>query len=232
MNIPRYMAGSAVGPDGRWYVYGGIAQNGEAVPEVEYYDPATNAWTLLSYQYDLNNRQPGDPALTWPRGGFVGKTLWTIGGSIDLSGNSPYPIIKKMTPLPAGSIYLPFFRSGGLNNFAFATARFLPLNQAYAQNIASATDRYRFYRVIVPRSLSLEVNLAVPSGENLDLYVYNDNKFKWGESTSPFQGVGEQICLANLQAGNYYIMVRHVFPNVPVSSKFFITSAMTVANCP
>ncbi|MCA9874558.1 MAG: hypothetical protein KC441_12905, partial [Anaerolineales bacterium] len=66
MQVPRYFAHSSVGADGRWYVYGGIAQNGEAVPEVEFYDPSTNAWYLLNYQYDLNNRQPGDPSLVWP----------------------------------------------------------------------------------------------------------------------------------------------------------------------
>jgi N-acetylneuraminic acid mutarotase len=40
--IPRFGAGSAVGPDGRWYVFGGITGNNETVSEVEVYDPATN----------------------------------------------------------------------------------------------------------------------------------------------------------------------------------------------
>jgi len=232
MQVPRYFAHSDVGPDGRWYVYGGIAQNGEAVPEVEYYDPATNSWYLLNYEYDLNNRQPGDPALVWPGGGFVGEDLWTIGGSIDLSGASPYPLIKKMTPPPAGDYFFPIIMNGSGENFTFDTARYLPLNQAIGQNIASASDRYRFFQIRLPQATSIQLNLSVPSSANLDLFLYDNNKLKWGQSDLPFQGVAEQICLNNLQAGVYYLMVKHVFPNVPDSSQNFVVSALPVAHCP
>ncbi|MCP4416444.1 MAG: hypothetical protein GY805_07470, partial [Chloroflexi bacterium] len=40
MNIARFGAGSAVSPDGRWFVFGGQDYNFAAVPEVEVYDPA------------------------------------------------------------------------------------------------------------------------------------------------------------------------------------------------
>ncbi len=237
MQFPRYFAHSAVGSDGRWYVYGGVNVNAVSglsapVPEVEVYDPATNSWYLLGYLYDLNGRQPGDPPLIWPRGGAIGNTIWTIGGSIDFSGNSPYPTIKKMTIPPQGDLYLPFIASGSPENFAFATASYLPLAQVRSQNIASAANRYRFYQIHLPQTLSILVDLAVPSGEDLDLYLYDDNKVIWGFSDEPFQGVSERICLTNLPAGTYYIMAQHVIPNVPDSGKNFQVAAWPVASCP
>ncbi|MBK8984517.1 MAG: pre-peptidase C-terminal domain-containing protein [Chloroflexi bacterium] len=232
MQIPRYFAHGAVGPDGRWYVYGGIDVNGKAVPEVEFYDPTTNSWYLLDYLYDLNNRQPGEPALTWPRGGFVGNTLWALGGSFDYSGNSPNPLIKKMAIPIRGNLYLPVVASGSPENFTFATAHYLPLAQVRSQNIASATDRHRFYQINLSQGQSIRIDLTVPSGEDLDLYLYDGNKVIWGVSDAPFQGVAEQICLRNLQAGSYFIMVQHVIPNVPDSSKQFQAAVWPVAGCP
>src|SRR5690606_33348959 len=82
MNFNLYMADSVVGPDGRWYVYGGytvVLINGNPVPvylEIsERYDPETNTWQMLDNRFDLDN-----PARAWPRGDLAGNTLWVFGG--------------------------------------------------------------------------------------------------------------------------------------------------------
>ena len=50
LNTGRFAAGSAVGPDGRWYIFGGVglSQQGRFVPvhDTEVYDPSTNSSTI------------------------------------------------------------------------------------------------------------------------------------------------------------------------------------------
>ncbi|MBP6470340.1 MAG: hypothetical protein KBE23_12030 [Chloroflexi bacterium] len=230
MNFPRYFAHSAVGPDGRWYVYGGLDGTHKAVPEVEYYDPVDGGWHVLSYLFDLNNRYPNDPALVWPRGGFVGDSLWALGGSFDASGTQPNPIIKRMVP-PSGSVFLPLILTGERQNFTFSSAKILSLYQFFSQNIDSAANRYRFYSFFMTQPMALQVDLTVPATEDLDLYLYDDNKVKWG-SSEQFQGVPERICLNNLQPGKYYIMVKHVLPPTPDSNQSFTVVARSLPTCP
>jgi hypothetical protein len=231
MNVPRYFAHSAIGPNGYWYVYGGIDRLGKAVPEVEYYNPATNSWYIMGYEYDLNGRQPGEPALVWPGGGFVGNTLWSIGGSIDLSGNVLYPIVKKVTLKSAG-LYIPMVIYGSPENFTLETARLIPLNQVQWQNIASAESRHRFFQIKLPAQRALLVQLNVPDTEDMDLYLFDDNKRVWGFGENPFPGVAERICVNNLQAGTYYIGVEHIWPVQPDTAKKFGLLIRTLAQCP
>ena len=234
MNVPRYFAHSAVGPDGRWYVYGGLDGAGNAVPEVEFYDPANNAWHLLPYVYDLNGRQPlGLPAVIWPRGGFVGDKLWAIGGNF-LIGNTQQlnPSIYRMNSPKQGSLYLPILMAGSPENFTFATARPIFLDQIIAQSIVSVQDRYRFYELSMSVGSNLRLELVVPNAENLDLYLYNDNKVIWGQSSNPFPGTNEQICLNSLQAGRYFVVVERPLNPMPPTDHPFLLLARTVSICP
>lgn len=234
MNIPRYFTHSAVGPDGRWYVYGGLDGSGNAVPEVEVYDPASNTWRLLSFMYDLNGRQPGDPAIIWPRGGFVGDQLWSVGGHF-LIGNVQQlnPNIKRMNGPKQGSLYLPMLVAGSPENFTFATARPIAIDQIVSQSIVSVQDRYRFYELNMTVGSNLQIELVVPDSEDLDLYLYNDNKVIWGQSSSPFTGGYERICLNSLQPGRYFVVVeRPLNPLPPTPDRSFLLLARTVSLCP
>ena len=86
-NIRRFNAGSAVGPDGRWYVFGGttliVPTSGSPylapVATTEVYDPTTNTWTSLSQHYNLGSIDNNTPNRAWPRGGVVGDTIWVLG---------------------------------------------------------------------------------------------------------------------------------------------------------
>lgn len=231
MNVPRYFAHSSVGPDGRWYVYGGIDGSGSAVPEVEYYDLFSNSWHMLPYTYDLGGRRPLDPAIIWPRGGFVGNQLWSLGGSIDASGFVLYPVVRRVASPVQGDYFLPFLVGGSPDNFTMAGAQSVAWGQTVSQNIASTENRHRFYRLVLPQRRSVQIRLTVPDGQDLDLFLYDDNKFRWGASESPFPGIDEQICLNNLAAGTYYIGVQHFAPPNPDTNAQFQLVARSVASC-
>lgn len=234
MNVPRYFAHSAVGPDGRWYVYGGLDGTGNAVPEVEFYDPASNTWQLLPFMYDLNGRQPGDPALIWPRGGFVGNQLWSVGGNF-LIGNVQQlnPNVKRMNSPKQGSLYLPMLIAGSPENFTFATARPIFIDQVVSQGIESVQNRYRFFELNMAVGSNLQIELIVPDTDDLDLYLFNDNKVIWGQSDNPFPGDDERICLNSLLPGRYFVVVeRPLNPLPPTPDRSFLLLARTVATCP
>jgi hypothetical protein len=234
MNVPRYFAHSAVGPDGRWYVYGGLDGTGNAVPEVEVYDPVSNTWRLLTFVYDLNGRQPGDPPVIWPRGGFVGDQLWALGGHF-LIGNTQQlnPSIKRMNSPKQGALYLPLIVGRPADNFTLATAQPIAIDQVVSQSIPSVQERYRFYELNMTVGSNLQIELVVPDSEDLDLYLYNDNKVIWGQSSSPFTGGYERICLNSLQPGRYFVAVeRPLSPLPPTPDRSFFLLARTVSLCP
>jgi hypothetical protein len=216
MSVPRYFANSSVGPDGKWYIYGGVDATGLAVPEVEVYDPATNQWSLLDLRYDL---EESNRAVVWPRGGFVGHELWSIGGSFDSLGNEPNPFVKKLQVLPRNT-YLPVILKGvGFGaNHTFASAWPLPLNSTLSQSITSQQKFANVYYFDLNQTKSIQVALTgVDMNTDLNLYVYDAAKVLRGKSDSPFLS-GDEIIPGPysspaaptpfiLPAGRYYVVV-------------------------
>lgn len=209
MKIPRYYAHSSVGPDGKWYVYGGIDGSGTVVPEVEFYDPATNEWAVLGLLYDLGG-QNGKP-LVWPGGGFVGNYLWAAGGSFDPTGNNLNPQVARVQILE-GSIYLPLILNNtNANNHSFANALNVPINKTISQNFSDTRTLVNVYKFDLNQVSTVNVTLAsVAASANLNLYLYGDNKDLIQSDESPFPGINKTITLP-LGPGTYYVVVRYLF---------------------
>lgn len=213
MNVPRYFAHSAVSPDGKWVVYGGVGANGLSVAEVEVYDPVTNQWSVLPLPYDLGG-QALKPALVWPGGGFVGNYLWSLGGSFDVTGINLEPRVFKVQILGKNS-YLPaIFNGTGLgNNHSLATAWRLPVNTTLSQNFTSSRIFYNTYYFDLAQMKTVNVNLTnVASDTILNLYVYDNNKLLRGVDDLPFEGWNKSVNLPNLPPGRYFVVVQQTFP--------------------
>ena len=226
MNFPRYFAHSSVGPDGKWYVYGGIGSDADGfadiIPEVEVYDPDTNEWTVMGMVHDLGG-QDGDFPVVWPRGGFVDDYLWSLGGSYDLDNTIINTINKKMRIL-SGDHYLPIVMNNqSQNNHTLGSAYPIFQNQAVSQNFDQIT--YNFYSFNLSEMQSVRVDVTnVASNSSLYLYVYDGDKVlrAWDEEMFPI-GMDKslQTGLENLLSGRYYVMVRHVLPSIPDSSHYY-----------
>lgn len=217
LNYPRYYAASAVGLDGTWYVFGGTDANGNSVPVTEVYDRFDNSWTALDVRFDLGTFAPGQdvrPPRGWPRGGFVGQTLFAIGGEQNTQGGSPVVNLVERLYLPQNHSQLPFIAntdaSGGLDN-TFASASQLLLNQPQSHRFTGPDDYFDvfFFQVPSPRTITINVS-QIPSGSDYDLYAYNDNKFWRGSSINP-GNLNENLSL-NLGAGRFYVVVTRKFP--------------------
>jgi hypothetical protein len=210
LNIARYGAGSAVGVAGHWYVFGGTDANG-AVPETEVYDPVANAWTLLDVTYDLGG-STNIPARAWPRGGFVGNTLWVAGGHATISQFPVLSLIQKLTVYPR-NLFLPYARRPGFDpsDDNFRVARPLALNAPQQHNFESQSDYFDVYFFDLPDHAAVTARLTkIPLGSNYNLAVYGSNKVLWGESNNP-GNLDEAVGLV-LIPGRYYVMVERVFP--------------------
>ncbi|MFQ5399532.1 MAG: kelch repeat-containing protein [Anaerolineae bacterium] len=214
MNFPRYAAGSAVGPDGKWYVFGGIDGAGNAVSVVEVYDPAANTWTPLDVSYDLGGTA-STPARGWPRGVFAGSWLWAIGGN-SMPESQVMPLVEKLF-VPTHEQLLPFiardFNAANQPDDTFAAARPLALNQAQLQNFDNLNDFYDVYVFDLTSTTAVTVKLTqIPADSNYDVVVYNDNKGIQGEGNNVGLGVNETVTLNGLPSGRYYVMVKRIWP--------------------
>lgn len=218
LNIPRYGAGSAVGPDGRWYVFGGttIDSQGNHVPvaTTEVYDPQSpgSGWSFMGVRFDLV-----DPdtvlARAYPRGEFAGEYLYAIGGNHanpSLNNYEVVPLVQRLKISPV-TIYLPLVRSSGVEDFDdnMAAAKGLPLNYWAAGSFNQSTDFYDFYFVDLPTAGGVSVRLNnIPGDSNYDIYVFDSNKLLWGESTN-LGNQAESVDLT-LPAGRYYVLVQRL----------------------
>ena len=210
LNVARYGAGSAVGPAGRWYVFGGTDANG-AVAETEVYDPFANTWTLLDVTYDLGG-SANIPARSWPRGGFVGTTLWAVGGHATISQFPVLSLIQKLKVYPY-NLLVPFARREGLDpsDDNFRVARPLALNVPQRRNFENQNDYFDVFFFDLPAPAAVRVRLSrIPIGSNYNLAVYSSNKVLWGQSTNP--GNLDEAVNLGLAPGRYYVMVERVFP--------------------
>jgi hypothetical protein len=218
MNIARYGAGSAVGPTGKWYVFGGIsfaAGSFVAVPEVEVYDPATNRWSLLGARADLGGTD-SSPARAWPRGGFVGNHLLAAGGNTVINGSQSgvLSLVDRLYIAPF-NLYIPFMQGEpadpAIINDTFALAQILRFNQPIFQNFATQLDFYDVFYFDLTSQRVVRLDLTnIPGDHNFDLLLYNNNKSLL-ETSRNLAGQNEQI-VRNLLPGRYYVVVERVFP--------------------
>ena len=225
MNIPRYMAGSAVGPDGLWYVFGGLDGSGQEVSVTEVYDPATNQWSELGVSYDLGG---GDnlPARAWPRGGFIGRALWVIGGDFfDFqSGVQALNLVERARLFfPGEKANLPIMRHDWrINDDTFGGAIQLNLNQPRQPIFDGRTDYFDtfYFDLTTPRSVWVQLR-NIPSSSDYNLYVYDANKTLWGESRNINPADGENVRLNSLAPGRYYVVIERTFPINQAETKHY-----------
>lgn len=213
LNIGRFSAGSAVGPDGRWYVFGGVGvdQDGGFVPvlKTEVYDPATDTWSVLDSRFDLV------PGRAWPRGAFINSALWIFGGeqTPDHPVRQVIPIVERLLR-PHLDVLLPIVNTLDPTplepNDNFANALSLPLNQPQQQRFATRDDYFDVFRFHVSESGLYELMLDhIPDNHNYDVYIYTSNKFRIGEGTR----VGNQPerVLFSASPDVHYAMVVRAF---------------------
>lgn len=217
MNVPRYNAGSAVSPDGVWYVFGGADAAGVSVAVTERYDPATNSWIELDNRYYLGQGfdLPHTPPRAWPRGGFVGGTLWVTGGHQNLPENQEevIPLVERLF-LPTGNYYLPtIFGAGQITTpgATFDAARLLHSNQPQHHAFTAPQDTIHTFAFDFPSSGTFWVRLTnIPVGSNYDVHVYTDNKGRIVSGTNV--GNQDEHVPVSGGAGRYYIFVERVYP--------------------
>jgi hypothetical protein len=213
MNFPRYQAGSAIGPDGNWYVFGGMDGRG-SVPETEVYDAVLNQWRILPGEYSLGG-QPENPARVWPRGAFAGGTLFVFGGN-DFPERRVISSVEQMTPGPVianqqNRILMPFAGSIGIDNFLGRSTP-LPVGVPVSANFVESTQFYNAYYFDWPAFGRAVVRLSnIPGDSNFNVAVYDGAKVVLGEGDGALYG-GEKILPLTLIPGRYFIVVERIFP--------------------
>jgi hypothetical protein len=230
MNIPRIGAGSAVGPDGKWYVFGGLTPLDEttlvAVLQTEVYDPHLNTWSILSPEFNLGG-QNLPSARAFVSGSVVDNYLYVTGGSVSYDGNGNWfgdenalPLTEKFF-LPSNTSFMPV-QVGNFDDFLrpddnFEDARGLGFGQAQSRNFSNQRDFYDYYYFDLTAPTSIRINLHVPDDNDFDLLLYGQNKTLRGESITPFNGVDESIPgiedqFLRLEPRRYYIVVQRSYP--------------------
>ncbi len=211
MNEPRYGASSAVGPDGRWYVFGGFGQNG-ATATTEVYNPQTNTWTILTVPYDLGGTE-SLPARAWAQVKWANGHFWAIGGETG-DDDAPLFIVEKLF-IPPETLFLPFMiKPGSSSNKAydnFAQAKGLQLNVSQEHNFEGLLDFVDVFFVDVPSTRPIRFRLRqIPDDSNFDIAIYDSNKLLWGKGQN-LNGQDEDLTLT-IPQGRYYILVTREFP--------------------
>jgi N-acetylneuraminic acid mutarotase len=216
LNIPRFGAGSVVGPDGNWYVFGGITVDGNglrAVASTEVYNPRLNTWTVMDSAYDLGSYR-SMPARFWPRGAMVGDNLWVMGGSIVETAEEALPTIDRLR-IPSHTALFPVtigsYSDAERPDDSMATARSMGFGGYQRRNFDQQRDFFDFYTFNLPQDGRVNIYLDVPDDNNFDLELYGQNKLLWGSSKSPKNGDNEEISLL-LPRRRYYIRVSRAFP--------------------
>lgn len=217
MQIPRFGAGSVVGPDGNWYVFGGITIRNNrlvAVAETEMFNPRLGTWTVLDPRYNLGGTT-SLPARYWPRGGIINEELWTVGGSLVLDGEQALPIVQTLD-IPSNSVYVPVstgkFRDAIKPDSTLAEARNIAFGVPQSRNFDAQFDFFDIYYFDLPQERRVNVWLEVPDNANFDLALYGQNKLLWGQSANPFNGDDERI-VSTLPPRRYFIVVQRRFPS-------------------
>lgn len=202
LNVPRYLADSAIGPDGRWYVFGGYDATSNPVEEVEVFDPNTGTWEILGINYHITA-----PRLGWVQGGFVGPRLWLFGG--EQAVNIPVSQVQvnrlPIDPVATSQQFLPLISFSDPGQ-SLESAWPLTLNETAVNSFTEAGEVYHIYRFDLTQTTNFVITLDnIPFGSNYDLLMYNDNK----EVVALGQNLGshpERIG-TTFPAGRYYLFV-------------------------
>jgi N-acetylneuraminic acid mutarotase len=210
LNFPRYNAGSAIAPDGSWYIFGGVDGNGNAVPETEVYDPVFNVWRVLGGEFSLGGR-PDSPARDWPRGDFFGESLYIFGGNtpierrvisaverLNIGTRGAYNALIPLT-LQVGSDNL-LARSTPLLIDVSATGNFTEPDQFY--------NPYYFDWPIFGRAVIWLGN--VPASVNYNIALYDALKEFRAQGDPAL--TGPKVISIMLAPGRYYVVVERIYP--------------------
>ncbi len=213
LNIPRYGAGSAVGPDGRWYIFGGQDANHKAVSEMEVYDPANPGagWVLLDVPFDLGGGLT-TRARAWPTGQFIGRTLYALGGNDTiLNQNNVIPYVQWLQPPGRLTTYLPVVLNGTSDfDDNFSVARSLTLNVPQNGDFTQSTDFFDAYTFSINTFTPVTIRLSqIPASSEYRLTLFDNNKSVRGESSQP--GNLDKVIQTALGPGQYYLMVERIY---------------------
>ncbi|MCP4422625.1 MAG: hypothetical protein GY805_38940, partial [Chloroflexi bacterium] len=207
----RFGAGSAVSPDGRWFVFGGQDYNFAAVPEVEVYDPANPGagWQILDISHDLGGSST-IRARSFPEGQFIGNHLYAIGGHSTID-SFVTPLVQRLLSL-GETIYLPVVLNGDGNRFNdnFGAAQRINLNSAQTHQFDDSTDFFDAFYFDLSSNDTVTVRLSqIPSGSDYNIIIYDDNKAVRGSGSNG--GNLDEAVLLSLSAGRYFVMVERIF---------------------
>lgn len=223
LNFPRYNAGSAIGPDGNWYIFGGLDAEG-AVPETEVYDPVTNTWRVLGGEYSLGG-SPDNPARSWPRGAFWGNQLYVFGGNT-APETRVISSVERMS-LAAGEmpeanhILVPMASVLGGENF-LANGAPLALNQPVSGNFVLSNQFYNAYYFDWPVFGRATLTLGnIPNNTNFNITLYDGIKVQRAQGNPALYG-GPKVISATLAPDRYYVVVERIFPkDLPNPNTFY-----------
>jgi N-acetylneuraminic acid mutarotase len=222
LNYPRFNAGSAVGPDGRWYVFGGTNASLNSISPTEVYDPVSNTWQVLDVRYNLGAVKingPDRPPRSWVQGDFVGGTLWVFGGEqmVGSSASSTLNLIEQLPLFTAWpqQLLLPIIRNSpviGEPNDTFPQAQPHPPNHTVFYNFANDADYYDVYRFDLLATGPAQIYLRhIPANANYDLLLYDANKTLL-DSSRNIGSLDEEIGQTTMGAGAYYVVVVRAYP--------------------
>ncbi len=222
LNFPRYNAGSALGPDGNWYIFGGIDAQGNGVPEIEVFDPVANSWRLLPGDFAWGGRPSTNPTPEWPRGAFWGENLYVLGGNVPHENR----VISAVDRLNIGTGHVPAANRALLPFLTMVGAENLLANALPIGVNATAYGNFREYKQFFdpfyfdwPAFGRVTVRLRrIPGDSNFNIAVYDANKVQRGESNRAQYG-GEKVVSLTLLPGRYFIVVERIFPKDPPDAR-------------
>lgn len=218
LNRARYNAGSAVSPNGDWYIFGGADAQNDFVTLVERFDPVSRTWIPMGASYALGGLDNLVPR-AWPRGGFVGDYLYVTGGHTEDTAQ-PLPFVERLfltdeeqfLPLTVHNVDI----LSSLPNETFAQATDISLNSETIGKFERFGDFFNVYHFTLTQFERLSIQLNdIPSNSDYDLFVYDEDKLLWAFSKN-LQGVPESISNLILNDGDYYLVVQRQSPrNTP-----------------
>ncbi len=222
LHIARYSFGSAVGTDGRWYVFGGSTGNLRTTAKTEVFDPLAGTWELGDQSWSLNQSRD------WPAGARLGSDLYALGGylpSVGLYGTvvdtleqltvrSPSSY-RTLLPLVAHSYTASPFPVDEPNDAIRLAYGPLASGTPHWSDFYPGTDTEDFFYLVTPTTSTIQVQLThIPNGANYDLFLYGRDPDSGLEkhllASSVLGGnADEELQRANLPPGRYTIRVRN-----------------------
>ena len=220
LNIPRFSFGSAVGPDGRWYVFGGNVGGG-VTPKTEIFDPETDTWTLLNEHWSLRQSRQ------WPAGAQLGIHIYATGGYVD-DLNKVVGTVERLTVGAAEFNYLPLIATGAETFLAdrhepndTVTSAYGPLNANVSLTSIfddDDTEDFFFLQTEITSTIQVTLNHIPAGGYEYDLYFYQEPKHLLALSQN-YSNNDEFIRISDAPAGRYTIRVQNKSWYLPASQE-------------